>query len=182
MYKILVSNKKIKNIPELQNFKKAIASLILAQANYLRDQHHLEAPPCLEPKGKFWVFGVPRWLENAFPSLVPQAYQCAKAPYLLYYVPQNIHSPASLKKPTLLQVQLPVQISVTSNVLKGYLCYKTITSQNVSSEAQIKNFFISQKNYVPFLRYSNFCIFNHPMIYRICDVMMSISTQDKVHF
>ena len=27
--------------------------------------------------------------------------------------------------------------------LKGYLCYKTITSQNVSSEAQIKNFFIS---------------------------------------
>ena len=26
---------------------------------------------------------------------------------------------------------------------KGYLRYKTITSQNVSSEAQIKNFFIS---------------------------------------
>ena len=25
--------------------------------------------------------------------------------------------------------------------LKGYLHYKTITSQNVSSEAQIKNFF-----------------------------------------
>ena len=28
-------------------------------------------------------------------------------------------------------------------VVKGYLCYKMITSQNVSSEAQIKNFFIS---------------------------------------
>ena len=27
-------------------------------------------------------------------------------------------------------------------LLKGYLRYKTITSQNVSSEAQIKNFFI----------------------------------------
>ena len=27
--------------------------------------------------------------------------------------------------------------------VKGYLCYKTITSQNVSSEAQIRNFFIS---------------------------------------
>ena len=27
--------------------------------------------------------------------------------------------------------------------LKVYLCYKTITSQNMSSEAQIKNFFIS---------------------------------------
>ena len=26
---------------------------------------------------------------------------------------------------------------------KGYLRYKTITSQNVSSEAQVKNFFIS---------------------------------------
>ena len=56
---------------------------------------------------------------------------------------------------------------------KGYLRYKTIASQNVSSEAQIKNFFISQKNYVPFSRYSSFCIFNHPMIYQICDVMMS---------
>ena len=27
-----------------------------------------------------------------------------------------------------------------------------------------------------------FCIFNHPMIYRIYDVRMSISTWDKVHF
>ena len=29
------------------------------------------------------------------------------------------------------------------HIIKGYLRYKTITSQNVSSEAQIKNFFIS---------------------------------------
>ena len=27
--------------------------------------------------------------------------------------------------------------------IKGYLRYKTITSENVSSEAQIKNFFIA---------------------------------------
>ena len=27
--------------------------------------------------------------------------------------------------------------------VKGYLCWKTITSQNASSEAQVKNFFIS---------------------------------------
>ena len=27
--------------------------------------------------------------------------------------------------------------------LKGCICYKTITSQNVSYEAQVKNFFIS---------------------------------------
>ena len=32
--------------------------------------------------------------------------------------------------------------------IKGYLRHKTITSQNVPSKAQIKNFFISQKNYV----------------------------------
>ena len=30
-------------------------------------------------------------------------------------------------------------------VLKGYLRYKTITSQNVSSEAQIKNFLFRRK-------------------------------------
>ena len=48
--------------------------------------------------------------------------------------------------------------------IKGYLRYKTITSQNVSSEAQVKVFFISYKSYVPFSRYSSFCIFNHRMI------------------
>ena len=63
----------------------------------------------------FWLsllgFGVPRWPENAFPSLVPWTCHCAKAPHFLYCVPRNIHSPASFKNP----VQLPVQISVTSN-------------------------------------------------------------------
>ena len=67
-------------------------------------------------------------------------------------------------------------------IFKGYLRYKTITSKNVSSEAQVKNFFISQKSYVPFSSYSSFCIFNHPMIFQICDVMMSISIGDRVHF
>ena len=60
--------------------------------------------------------------------------------------------------------------------LKGYLHYKTITSQNVSPEAQVKNFFVSQKIYVPLSRHSSFCIFNYPKIYKICDVIMSIST------
>ena len=55
--------------------------------------------------------------------------------------------------------------------IKGYLHYKTITSQNVSSDAQVKNFFISEKSYIPFSRYSNFCIFNYTMIYQICDIM-----------
>ena len=29
--------------------------------------------------------------------------------------------------------------------LKGYLCHKTITSQTVSSEVQVKNFFFLEK-------------------------------------
>ena len=64
---------------------------------------------------------------------------------------------------------------------KCYLHCKTITSRNVPSEAQIK-IFLFRRKIVPFSRYSSFCILNHPMIYQICDVMMSISTWDKVHF
>ena len=45
-------------------------------------------------------------------------------------------------------------------MLKGYLNI-TITSQTVSSEAQVKNFFILSKSQVSFSRYSGFCIFNH---------------------
>ena len=52
-----------------------------------------------------------------------------------------------------------------------------ITSQIVSSEAQVKNFFVLLKGYIPFSRYSSFCIVNHVMIYQIFDVMTSISTK-----
>ena len=65
-------------------------------------------------------------------------------------------------------------------LLKGYLRYKTIISRDVSSEAQKQNFFISYKSYVPFSRYLSFCIFNYPMIYQICDVIMSISAWDRI--
>ena len=65
--------------------------------------------------------------------------------------------------------------------IKDYLRYKTITSQNVRSEAQVKNFFILYKSYILFSRYSSFCILNDHMIYQICDVMVSVSTRDKVH-
>ena len=73
------------------------------------------------------------------------------------------------------------QIS-THIVLKYYLHYKMITFQNVSSEAQVKDVFISEKSYVPFSWYSSFCIFVHSMIYQICDIMMNIGTWDRVHF
>ena len=42
-----------------------------------------------------------------------------------------------------------------NTAFKGYLYYKTITSQNVSSEAHVNNFFITLKIYVLFSRYSN---------------------------
>ena len=79
---------------------------------------------------------------------------------------------------TLRTVSFPVNMCIYINTeywpeysFKGYLHCKTITSQNVPPEAQINNFFFIEK----FLRYSSLCIFNHPMIYEICDVMMSIN-------
>ena len=50
------------------------------------------------------------------------------------------------------------QIS-THIVLKYYLHYKMMTFQNVSSEAQVKDVFISEKSYVPFSWYSSFFAF-----------------------
>ena len=84
----------------------------------------------------------------------------------------------SLKKMVVSSAKFTILISWS----KGYLCYKTIIYQNVSSESQVKNFFISWKSFVPFSIYSSFCNFKHPMIYQIYDVMMSISTSDRVHF
>ena len=63
---------------------------------------------------------------------------------------------------------------------KGYLRWKTIIFENVSSEAQAKDFLVLWKSYLPLSRYSSF--FNHPMICQICDVMISISTWKRVHF
>ena len=95
---------------EFSNFKQAMVILILSLANYLLDIMSLSGPTLFRARGKILGFEVCRWLENAFPSLVRWTYQFAKAPHFLYYVPQNILSPASLKEPT----PLPVQFSVTS--------------------------------------------------------------------
>ena len=96
-----------------------MAILILPLANYLLDIVSPGEPTIFGAGGKMLGFGLSRWPENAFPSLAPWTYQCAKAPHFLYYVPRNINSPASSKKPFLLPVQLPLQISVTSNGLKS---------------------------------------------------------------
>ena len=70
----------------------------------------------------------------------------------------------------------------TKSMFKGHLRYKTIISQNLSSKAQVNFFFVWSGNYIPFSRYSSFCILNYPALYEICDVMMIFSTQDMVHF
>ena len=65
-------------------------------------------------------------------------------------------------------------------MVKGYLRYKTITSQNVPSKAQIKNFLFRRKI---MFRSQDIQVFVFlTMIYQISDVTMSISTWDKVHF
>ena len=102
------------NISGLPNFKKAMAILTLALANYLLDIVSLGRPTMFGAGGKVLSFRVSKWPENTFSSLVPWTYQCAKIPHFLHYVPRNIHSPASLKKATPLRFQLPVQIAVTS--------------------------------------------------------------------
>ena len=96
------------NTSGLQNFKKGMAVLILALANYLRDIVSSGGPTMFKARRK--MFGFLGFLDGwkmHFPA--PWTYQCAKAPHFPYYVPQNTHSPSSLKKPTPLPVQLPIK-------------------------------------------------------------------------
>ena len=84
--------------------KKAMVILIVAMVNYLLDIVSPGGSIMFGTGGKIVVFGVSRWLEKVFPSLVLWTFQCAKAPHFLYYVPQNIHSLASLKSELLCQL------------------------------------------------------------------------------
>ena len=63
----------------------------------------------------------------------------------------------------------------SSFILKVTSATKQLLKMCHLREAKVKNFFVSSKSYVPSLRYSSFFIFNHPLIYQICDVMMSIN-------
>ena len=64
--------------------------------------------------------------------------------------------------------------------LKVASAKKRITSQIISFEAQFQKFFYLVEKLCSNLEISSFCIFNHPMIYQICDAMMS--TWDRVNF
>ena len=61
-----------------------------------------------------------------------------------------------LFNPNLFRIKLHFNLHVLKALfIKGYLRYKTIASQNGSSEVQVKNFFISWKIYVLFSGYSS---------------------------
>ena len=78
----------------LLNFKKSMAILILALANFLLDMVRPGDPTMFKAGTKILGFGVPRWPENAFPSFAPWIYQCAKAPHFLtmyHKIPIHLH-------------------------------------------------------------------------------------------
>ena len=58
-----------------------------------------QRPHHLEPEGKFWVLGFPDGRKMHFSVLFHGHIIVPKHPHFQYYVPWNIHSPASLKKP-----------------------------------------------------------------------------------
>ena len=65
-------------------------------------------------------------------------------------------------------------MSVVS-IVKDYQQHKTITSQNVSSQAQVKNLLFRRK-LCSVLNIFKCLYFDHCLIYHIYDAMMSIST------
>ena len=79
-----------------------------------------------------------------------------------------------------------VRVHIRGLNLSRITCEKSPPLQNNFSkyatwEQRLRIFIeVSLKNYGSFSRYSSFCIFNHPMIYQICDVMVSIRTWDRV--
>ena len=56
-----------------------------------------------------------------------------------------------------------------------------ISSENAASEAQFENFH-SMVIHLPFLRYSIFHISSHSINFKIFDVMMSITTRDRIDY
>ena len=65
---------------------------------------------------------------------------------------------------------------------KGYLHYKTITSQNVLSEVSLRSILFCRKVMLHVLDVPVFIFFNRLICYQICDVMKSINTWYRVRF
>ena len=162
--------------------------LITASVNIYQTKIPIVIKTCFS-KGKLKQFGNPPPLTKSTPPstnlgflsnsfMTPLFVQISKTRY-----PPNFRGEETMTALLSLKLLLSISQNISSKRwLQGYLCYKTITSQNAVSEAQVEIFFVSWESYVPFSRYSSFCIFNHLMIYQICDIMMSINTRDRVHF
>ena len=63
----------------LPNFKKVMAILILAPANYLLDLVSPGGPTMFGARRKILGFKVPRWPENPFPTKYPFTFHLKKA-------------------------------------------------------------------------------------------------------
>ena len=67
------------------------------------------------------------------------------------------------------------------SIIKGYLRYETILCNGVALDAQLMIFFIWRENNVAFLRYLDYCDFVKSTDLKICDVIIGIATQWKLH-
>lgn len=85
-------------------------------------------------------------------------------------------------KVTYLELVTMTQTYIHQKHLKVWLLYKTVITQRVPSEAEVKNFLISWESHVTFFRYLFFCISDHLMNLKICDVLVSISSGESEHF
>ena len=81
------------------------------------------------------------------------------------------------------QIEWAMKIEVwKQKYFKGYLRYKTIFCHKVVLDAQLMNFYIWDKNNVLFSRYLDFCVYVKSTDFKICDVIICIATQWKLHF
>ena len=152
----------------------------LLVATKLYFTHHSYAVIILFKTGLGTGLGKSAFSTNSFEKLVFLHYPCFLSVMCFNFIFNKLYNIQSFLQqcqvvsdfPLILQKTVQKQIYLYENLtiaLKYYLLYKMITSQNVASEVQFKDF-------------SSFCIFNSPMIYQICGIMMRIGTRDRVHF
>ena len=141
------------------NFKENVTNTLKKILTWLKLIWHLF---CLE--GKLIVFSLEKALVNLVSLLIPTIFTS------LFFV------------------------SMTTNVYileldecckKSHLKVTSVTNWWLLKMCHLKHrlrIFLFHRKIMVHSRYSSFCIFNHPMIYPISDVTMSISTWDWMHF